>query len=46
MLCGDLNDKKIKTRGDKCTNVADSFYCTVDTNSTLYSNYTPIKVNF
>ena len=45
MLFGDLNGKKIQTRRDTCVPVADSLCCTAETNTTLYSNYTPIKIN-
>ena len=45
MLCGDLNGKEIQKRGDMYTRIADSLCCTVETNTTLQSNYTPIKTN-
>ena len=44
MLCGDLNVKEIQKRGDICIGVADSPYCIAETNTTLSSNYTPIKI--
>ena len=34
-LCGDLNGKEIQSKGDICICVADSLYCTADTNATL-----------
>ena len=43
-LC-DLNGKEIQERGDICIHIADSFCCTVETNTILQSNYTPIKIN-
>ena len=43
MHCGDLNGKEIQKRGDIC--IADSFCCIVETNRTLHSNCTPIKIN-
>ena len=45
MLCGHLNGKKIKKkkRGDIRIHRADSLCCTAETNTTLLSNYTPIK---
>ena len=44
MLCGDLNGKEIQKRGDICICIADSLCCTTETNSTLWSNYTPVKI--
>ena len=44
VLCGDLNGKEIQKRGGICVHIADSLCCTVETNRTLYSNYTPIKI--
>ena len=38
-LCGDPHGKEIQKRGDICTVMADSFCCTVETNTTLESNY-------
>ena len=43
VLCGDLNGKEIQKRGDMCIHTADSFHCTVETNTTLLNNYTSIK---
>ena len=34
---------KIQKRGDICIRIADSLCCTVETNTTLESDYTPIK---
>ena len=44
MLCVDPNDKGIQKRGDICIWIADSLHCTVETNTRLYSNYTPKKI--
>ena len=44
MPCGDLNGKKIQKRGDMCICIEDSLCCTAETNTTLPSNYTPIKI--
>ena len=44
MLCGDLNGKEIQKRGDRCIHIVDSLRHTVETNTTLQSNYTPIKI--
>ena len=42
VLCGDLNGKEIQKRGDLCISTTDSFYSTVETNTTfvkqVYSN--------
>ena len=35
VLCGDLNGKEIQKRGDIYICIADSFGCTVETNTTL-----------
>ena len=43
MHCGDLDGKEIQ-KGDKYIRMADSFCCTVETNTTLQSNYSPIKI--
>ena len=43
MFCGDLNGKEIQKRGDMCIHIADSLRRTAETNTTLQSNYTPIK---
>ena len=32
-------------RGDTCVHIANSLCCTVETSTTLQSNYTPIKIN-
>ena len=45
MLYGDLNRKEFQGRGDICISVAESLCCTTETNTTLKSNYTPIKIN-
>ena len=46
VLHGDLNGKEIQNRADICICMADSFCCTAETNTTLQSNYTPVKINF
>ena len=46
MLCGDLNGKEIQKRGDICIHIADSLCCTAETNTTLHSNYIPIRFFF
>ena len=46
MLSGDLNGKEIQKRGDICVCTADSLCCAAETNTTLSSNYTPIKFIF
>ena len=43
--CGDLNEKEVQKGGDVCICVADSFCCTVEAQTMLQSNYTPIKIN-
>ena len=45
MLCGDLNGKEIQKRGDLYKCIADSLCYTLETNTTLQSNYTLIKIN-
>ena len=45
MLCDDLNGKESPESGDVRIRMADSLCCTVETNKTLQSNYTPIKTN-
>ena len=45
MLYGDLNRREIQGREDICICVAQSLRCTTETNTTLKSNYTPIKNN-
>ena len=32
--------------GDICMHTADSLWCTTETNTVLWSNYTPIKIYF
>ena len=44
MLCGDLNGKEVQKGVDICICMADSFCCTVESNTTLYSNCTPLKL--
>ena len=41
--CGDLNRKKVQKGGDICICMADSLCYTIETNTTLKSNYTSIK---
>ena len=45
--CDDLNRKKVQ-KGEEFTHThtANSFCPTIETNATLWSNYTPIKINF
>ena len=42
---GDLNVKEILKRGDIGILLADSLCCTTEINTTLQSNYIPIKIN-
>ena len=42
-LAAAANGKEIHKRGDMCVCIADSLCCTAETNTTLESNYTPIK---
>ena len=34
----------MRAYGDICIHIADSLCCTAEINTTLYSNYTPIKI--
>ena len=48
MLCGDLDvwdgrGREVQEGGDMPIHIADSLYCAAETNTTLQSNYTPIK---
>ena len=43
VLCGDLNSKETQKRGDICIHIAEALCCTVETNTTLQSNCTPIN---
>ena len=47
MLCGNLIGKEIQNKGAICICIADSFCCTVETNTTvqLYSNKNFLKVD-
>ena len=45
MLCDGLNGKEIWKRGDVCVCIADSLNSTVEANTTLQSNYIPIRIN-
>ena len=45
MLCSDLNGKEIQKRGDIRRRRADSLCCAEDTETTLSSSYTPIRIN-
>ena len=45
VLC-DLNGNEIHKRRYMCICTAGPLYCTVETNTTLYSNDTPIKKIF
>ena len=42
--CGDLDGEEIHERGGTCVCEADSLGCTIETNKTLWRNYTPIKI--
>ena len=46
MLRSDLNGKEIQKGGNICVHITDSLCRTAETNTTLKSNYTPIKMNF
>ena len=35
VLCGDLTGKEIQKRGDICICIADSLFCTIETNTIL-----------
>ena len=41
-----LNGKETPPKGDMCTCVVDLLCYTAETNATLQSNHTPIKINF
>ena len=48
MLCGDLEGwdgggREAQEGGDRCICIADSLYFTLEANTTLQTNYTPIK---
>ena len=45
MLCADLNGKEVQKGRDILMCMAASFCCTVETKTTLSSNYAPIKIN-
>ena len=45
MLCGGLNGKEIKKRVDICICIADPLCYIAEINTTLQSNYTPLKIN-
>ena len=42
----DLNGKEIQKGSNLCIHVVDVLCCTVETGTTLQSNYIPIKKNF
>lgn len=42
----DLNRKEVQKGGDVGLRVADSLCCEVETNTTLSSNCTPVKINY
>ena len=46
MHCGDLVGKEGQKGGDIRISMADSLFCTAETNIALWSNSTPIKINF
>ena len=35
--------REVQEEGDTCIHIADSFHCTTEVNTTLQSNYPPIK---
>ena len=43
VLYGDLNGMEIQKGGNICILIVGSLCCAVETNITLYSNYTPIN---
>ena len=45
-LCGGLDEKEIRKGGNRHMCMADAACCMAETNTTLYSNYIPIKINF
>ena len=45
MLRDDLNGKDIQARGGICIRTADPLCRAAEINTTLQSNYTPIKIN-
>ena len=45
-LCSDLNRRETRKGGDICTGKVDSFSHAVEANTTLWSKYTAIKINF
>ena len=44
MCCGKLKEKDVQNEGDIWIHVADPFCCAVETDTTLESNYNPIKI--
>ena len=44
VICGDLNRRKSKKEGIYVIHIADPLCCTAETNTTLESNYTPVKI--
>ena len=45
MFRGDLDGKEAQKGVDVCICVADSFCCIAESNTTLQSNCTPLKIN-
>ena len=44
MHCGDLNGEEVKKKGDICICMMIHFAVQLETNTTIQSNYTPIKI--
>lgn len=45
MHYGDLTGEEVQKRGDMCICIADSLCYSVETNTTLWSHYTLVKIN-
>ena len=48
MFCDDLDGwggREVQEEGDIGIHIADSLHCTAENNTSLYSNFTPIKKN-
>ena len=44
MHCGDLNGEEVQKKGDICICMMIHFAVQLETNTTIQSNYTPIKI--
>ena len=42
---GWVGGREAQEGGDICIHMVDSLLCTAETNTTLYSNYAPVKIN-